>query len=1185
MKRFLLSLLLSLAIFPTYSANSILESSKGGGLESLKKKLNVALLGTIPFITTWKTDNPGISNNNQITIPTHALSTYNYTVDWGDLTTPTNHTGNATHTYATAGTYTVSITGLFPRIFFGGISDEQKILTVEQWGDNQWTTMNAAFEDCINLQGNFTDSPDLSNVTNMSRMFTDASSFNYPIGDWDVSNVTNMNSLFFGATSFNQDIGNWNVGNATDMSDMFRVASGFNQDIGNWNVSNVITMRDMFFDAVLFNQNIGGWDVSSVTNMLELFRNAVAFNQDIGNWNVSNVANMYGVFLNTTFNQDISNWVLSSATTTGNMFGGTTAFNQDISGWDVSNVTEMSDMFQDARAFSQDIGGWNVGNVTRMQGMFYRATLFNQDIGGWNTANITNMSSMFSGAISFDQNLGAWDMSNVIYTSNMFNNVTLSTPNYDALLIGWDAQNLQLNNNFHGGNSLYCTGEAARNNMMAVAGDNWTITDGGLDCTSVPFITTWKTDNTTWDPTTVNITTDPAETYNYTIDWGDGNVDNGVTGDATHVYATPGTYTVSISGIFPRIFLNLVYDRFKIQSVEQWGDIQWSSMESAFESCPYLEVNATDIPDLSNVTSLRSMFAGCRIMTGTTEFSTWDVSTIIDMGSMFISCDLFNQDIGGWDVSQVTNMRAMLQQADSFNQDVGNWNVSNVTDMGSLFALADNFNQNISSWDVSKVTYMNSMFGGTPFNQNIGNWDVSNVWNFKDMFWHAESFNQDVGGWNVGMATNVERMFEGAIAFNQDISSWDVSNVTSMLTMFKDAVSFDQNLGNWNVTALTNASNMFENVALSTPNYDALLIGWNVQNLNQNVSFSGGNSQYCTGKVARENIIGNTFWTITDGGFSGTLANTSIDIVECSSYTLPALSANSTYFTETDGGGTMLNAGDIITTSQNIYIYSTTGTAPNLCTDENIFEVIIGNATEADSPEDVETCGNHALPVLSLGNNYYTETNAGGTLLAAGDEITTSQTVYVYAGAVGCSAENSFVVTIDTPVLVDILENVEDCESYTLPVLPNGNYFTESEGMGTELYANDNITTTQTIYVYFASVTCSDESTFEVTIDPAICEQPTEEEEEACEIEFPNFITPNGDGINDRFEVTNNECGFTGELSIYDRYGKLLFQTRDLSRSWGGTMGGTPLPASDYWYQYIDSSSGKLITKHFALKR
>jgi len=50
----------------------------------------------------------------------------------------------------------------------------------------------------------------------------------------------------------------------------------------------------------------------------------------------------------------------------------------------------------------------------------------------------------------------------------MFLHVALSTTNYDALLIGWDAQALQSGVTFSGGNSTYCFGESARQNMIAL---------------------------------------------------------------------------------------------------------------------------------------------------------------------------------------------------------------------------------------------------------------------------------------------------------------------------------------------------------------------------------------------------------------------------------------------------------------------------------------------------------------------------------------------------------------------------------------------------------------------------------------------------------------------------------------------------------------------------------------------
>lgn len=49
-------------------------------------------------------------------------------------------TGNITHTYPKAGTYTIAISGNFPRIYFNNIDDRQKILSVEQRGSISWTS-------------------------------------------------------------------------------------------------------------------------------------------------------------------------------------------------------------------------------------------------------------------------------------------------------------------------------------------------------------------------------------------------------------------------------------------------------------------------------------------------------------------------------------------------------------------------------------------------------------------------------------------------------------------------------------------------------------------------------------------------------------------------------------------------------------------------------------------------------------------------------------------------------------------------------------------------------------------------------------------------------------------------------------------------------------------------------------
>lgn len=347
-----------------------------------------------------------------------------------------------------------------------------------------------------------------------------------------------------------------------------------------------------------------------------------------------------------------------------------------------------------------------------------------------------------------------------------------------------------------------------------------------------PFVTTWQVDS--FD---LGITVPTLETlnYNYTIDFGDGTILNNVTGDASHFYTTPGIYTVSITRDFPAIYFNGEFGSYDIESVEQWGDIQWATMESAFKDCIFLVVNATDIPDLSQVTNLSEMFKGCR--------------------------DSFNQPLENWDVSNITNMSFMFYGTDLFNQPLNNWDVSNVVDMNGIFSETEAFNQSLESWDVSNVVTMNSMFyNASSFNQPLNNWDVSNVVDMNLMFAHALYFNQPLNNWNVSNVVDMSEMFDLAYYFNQPLDNWDVSNVTDMSTMFYGATNFNQNLATWDF----NSNNDFENFVslsgLNSINYDNLLARFVDMGL-QDMYLGAEELQYCD-EASRNELIDDLGWEI-----------------------------------------------------------------------------------------------------------------------------------------------------------------------------------------------------------------------------------------------------------------------------------------------------------------------------------
>ena len=511
------------------------------------------------FITTWRTT----TANESIIIPTNSAHTYAYNVDWGDsVTDATTHNGDASHTYAIAGDYVVSITGAFPQIYFNNTSAHRaKIRNIRQWGNQVWASMQNSFYGAGNLTilGN-AGSPDLSAVTNTSQMFQLATSVNYLGGDWNVSGVTDMSGMFQSAIKFNMDVSDWNVSAAIDMS---------------------------------------------------------------------------------------------------RMFNGARVFSSDVSDWKVNGVTDMNNMFNGTRAFNADISGWNVRRVTDMNNMFHTAA-------------------------AFDRNLGAWDVGAVTTAANMLVNVTLSRENYDALLSGWSeiTGGVTANVQFHAGDSQYC--DVVARKQLTAAPNSWAITDGGpaANCPvdASAFVTTWEV--AAGQTLTIPINSDL--TYDYNVVWGDGAFDINQTAAAMHTYTSNGTYTITITGDFPHLSLNLnTAAGNAIRSVQQWGDQKWGSMVGSFAGVPYLAIApGAGQPDLSAGPSMQDMFRGS---TFNSPIGHWDVSSVPNMANMFQNNRQFNQDLSAWKVGSVTDFSRMFNQATAFDQNIGDWDVSSANDLTAMF--------------------------------------------------------------------------------------------------------------------------------------------------------------------------------------------------------------------------------------------------------------------------------------------------------------------------------------------------------------------------------------------------------------------------------------------------------------------------------------------------------------------
>lgn len=417
--------------FTTKNSSSHFLSSGKTSAKAQSTKLSTYSSG---FISTWNTSNHGVSNATTITLPLVSTGTYDFNVSWGDGQTSTItifNSVNVTHTYVSAGVYTLNITGVIYGWEFNGGGDAPKLIQISHWGGLRLGNAGHYFEGASNLVLTANDSLDLNGTTSLQYAFANCSSLGAvgTMNRWDTAGIFEMSDMFEGASSFNQPVSAWDVSHVGDMSGMFWGATSFNQSLASWAVQNVGSMGNMFEDATSFNQPLTSWDVSSVMVMSGMFWNATSFNQNIDQWAVFNV------------------WTMAS-------------------------------MFEDATSFNQPLNSWDVSAVLYMRNMFLGATSFNQPLNSWDVSHVQDISFMFEGVTTFNQNLGSWNVSSVRFMNFALQGDNLSVANYDSLLIGWSKLPVQSRVVFNAGFSKY-NSSALKAREFLINHFHWTITDGG----------------------------------------------------------------------------------------------------------------------------------------------------------------------------------------------------------------------------------------------------------------------------------------------------------------------------------------------------------------------------------------------------------------------------------------------------------------------------------------------------------------------------------------------------------------------------------------------------------------------------------------------------------------------------------------------------------------------------------
>jgi surface protein len=435
-----------------------------------------------------------------------------------------------------------------------------------------------------------------------------------------------------------------------------------------------------------------------------------------GNYTVT----ISGTFVGLRFNNggdkskilEISNWGPLNLGNDGAYFYGCN--NLIITATDILDLTGTTNLNTAFRSCSSIVSiptltSWNFSSVTAMAGTFRSCPLFNQSFSGIDTGNVSSMVGMLAFSTSFDQDLSVLDVSSLTNATIMLSGVTLSIPNYDSLLTGWNSQSLQPNVFFDAGNSQYSPGAPAAARLTMVNVDEWTITDGGQ---TSAFVSEWKTDNPGVSANDqVTLPLESVGTYNFTVFWGDGTQDT-ITAwnDAatTHTYSVSGTYTITIIGAISGLRFNNGGDKDKILEVSEWGPLNLGNSSSYFYGCTNLIITATDVLDLTGMTLMAGIFRACPAITTVPSMASWDTSNITNISAFVRDSILFNQPMPT-DFTSLQDASGAFFNAESFNQPFPS-NTPNLANTQFMFFDADAFDQDMGSQNVTSLTNATNMF-------------------------------------------------------------------------------------------------------------------------------------------------------------------------------------------------------------------------------------------------------------------------------------------------------------------------------------------------------------------------------------------------------------------------------------------------------------------------------------------
>lgn len=259
---------------------------------------------------------------------------------------------------------------------------------------------------------------------------------------------------------------------------------------------------------------------------------------------------------------------------------------------------------------------------------------------------------------------------------------------------------------------------------------------------------------------------------------------------------------------YPLLFKGKIYGYKEMLYCGPHGDYLspfggWSS------SSIHLLGNIKDL-DVSNLTSLNSLFYCCDQLRDISGLSAWNTSNVTNMMSLFSNCSqLANiKPLTNWDTSKVTDMSFIFSACAPLSDisPLASWKTGNVESLSYAFAFCPKITdlRPIEKWDTSKVTDMSYMFQQKDPTQSPFSEDERSL--LTDI--------SPLAKWNIQRLTTTHQMFSCCTALQSlnPLSNWDVKNIQDLGMMFESCTGLQgtNDLSNWTLKTNANLDRIFQ---------------------------------------------------------------------------------------------------------------------------------------------------------------------------------------------------------------------------------------------------------------------------------------------------------------------------------------------------------------------------------------